>query len=143
MSIDAAHFEAVKISMSQSKDGTVLRLGLHPDDVPPSLYSDWVGSRYMVAMVRLDEQEQPVEMNNRSEIEKIKASCGALCRNPKFQKWVLLDTSADVNEKNTVDELKRRLGIESRAEFDNNVHARMGFIDMREEFTEWLKNNTR
>ena len=143
MSIDAAHFEAVKISMSQSKDGTVLRLGLHPDDVPPSLYSDWVGSRYMVAMVRLDEQEQPVEMNNRSEIEKIKASCGALCRNPKFQKWVLLDMPVDVNEKNTVDELKRRLGIESRAEFDNNVHARMGFIDMREEFTEWLKNNTR
>jgi hypothetical protein len=82
-------------------------------------------------------------MNNRSEIEKIKASCGALCRNPKFQKWVLLDIPVDVNEKNTVEELKRRLGIESRAEFDNNVHARMGFIDMREEFTEWLKNNTR
>jgi len=142
MSIDAAHFEAVKISMSQSKDGTVLRLGIHPDDVPASLYSDWIGSRYMVAMVRLDEHEQPVEMNNRSEIEKIKSSCGALCRNQKFQKWLLLDTDMDVNENNTVHVLKERLGIESRAEFDNNVHARMGFIDMREEFTEWLKGNS-
>jgi hypothetical protein len=142
MSIDAAHFEAVKISMSQSKDGTVLRLGLHPDDVPPSLYSDWVGSRYMVAMVRLDEQEQPVEMNNRSEIEKIKSSCGALCRNPKFQKWLLLGTDMDVNENNAIHVLKERLEINTRAEFDDNVHARMGFIDMREEFTEWLKGNS-
>ena len=142
MVIDAAHFEAVKISMSQSKDGTVLRLGIHPDDVPDSLYSDWVGSRYMVAMVRLDENEQPVEMNNKSEIEKLKSSCGALCRNPKFQKWVLLDTLMDVNESNTVHVLKERLGIESRSGFDNNVHARMAFIDMREEFTEWLKVNS-
>jgi hypothetical protein len=48
----------------------------------------------------------------------------------------------DVNESNTVHVLKERLGIESRSEFDNNVHARMAFIDMREEFTEWLKVNS-
>jgi hypothetical protein len=81
-------------------------------------------------------------MNNRSEIEKIKSSCGALCRNPKFQKWLLLGTDMDVNENNAIHVLKERLEINTRAEFDDNVHARMGFIDMREEFTEWLKGNS-
>ena len=31
----AVHFEAVKTSMSQSKQGTILRLALHPNEVPP------------------------------------------------------------------------------------------------------------
>lgn len=143
MDIDPIHFEGVKISMSQSAEGVVLRLGVHPDDCPPQLFSDWVGSRYMVAMVRIDEHEQPVEMNGRSEIEKLKASCGALCRNPKFQNWVLLGTDMDINESNAVLVLKDRLGIDTRAEFDTNAHARMAFIDMREEFTEWLKCNAK
>ena len=54
---DAVHFEAVKTSMSQSKAGTILRLAIHPNEVPANLHTDWVGSRYMVAMVKLNEQD--------------------------------------------------------------------------------------
>ena len=54
----AVHFEAVKTSMSQSKTGTILRLAIHPNEVPPSLHTDWVGSRYMVALVKLDDHDQ-------------------------------------------------------------------------------------
>ena len=38
----AVHFEAVKTSMSQSKQGTILRLARHPNEVPRSLHTDWV-----------------------------------------------------------------------------------------------------
>ena len=41
----AVNFEAVKTSMSQSKQGTILRLALHTTEVPPRLNTTWVGSR--------------------------------------------------------------------------------------------------
>ena len=56
----ALKFEAIKVSMSQDKNGTNLRLCIHPDDVPQELHKDWVGSRYMVAMVKIDEEDKPV-----------------------------------------------------------------------------------
>ena len=55
----ALNFEAVKVSMSQDKNGTNLRLCIHPDDVPQELHQHWVGSRYMVAMVKLNDENEP------------------------------------------------------------------------------------
>ena len=55
----ALKFEAIKVSMSQDKNGTNLRLCIHPDDVPQELHKHWVGSRYMIAMVKLDDEDQP------------------------------------------------------------------------------------
>ena len=53
------NFEAVKTSMMQDKNGTNIRLTIHPNDVPPELHKDWVGSRYMVVMVKLNEDGTP------------------------------------------------------------------------------------
>jgi len=135
----AIHFEAVKISLNHTQDGAVVKLGLHPDEIPDSLLSDYVGSRYMVAMVRLDQHDQPVVPRDREKVERLKASCGALCRNFKFQTWLLEGTDMDINESNAVEVLRARLGIQSRSEFDDNWHARSAFEEMREEFQEWLK----
>ena len=66
----AVNFEAVKISMSQDRNGITLRLSLHPNECPPSLHTDWVGSRYMVAMVKLNDQEEPVVPEQEREIKK-------------------------------------------------------------------------
>ncbi len=55
------HFEAVKTSMMQDKNGTNIRLTIHPNDVPEALHKDWIGSRYMVAMVKLNEDGTPDE----------------------------------------------------------------------------------
>ena len=59
--IDGVNFEAVKTSMMQDKNGTNIRLTIHPNDVPPQLHKDWVGSRYMVVMVKLNEDGTPDE----------------------------------------------------------------------------------
>jgi len=139
--IDAVHFEGIKISMTQSSDGIVLKLAVHPDDCPASLMTDWVGSRYMVAMAKIDEHERVV--SDKESIDKLKASCGALCRNEKFQTWLLLHSGLEVNEANAVSVLKEQLGISSRSEFDTNQNARAAFNDMREEFQVWLKNSAR
>ena len=57
--IEGVSFEAVKTSMMQDKNGTNIRLTIHPNDVPPELHKDWVGSRYMVVMVKVNEDGTP------------------------------------------------------------------------------------
>ena len=57
--IPSVKFEAVKTSMMQDKNGTNIRLTIRPNDVPPDLHKDWVGSRYMVVMVKLNEDGTP------------------------------------------------------------------------------------
>ena len=136
----AISFEAVKISMNHTEDGFVFKFAVHPDDVPDELVRDFNGSRYGVAMVRINDDEQPEGAFVQREIERLKSSCGALCRNEKFQRWILRNTDLDMNEENAVWVLKQQLGIESRSEFGTNQHARQSFIQMREEFQVWLKN---
>ena len=125
--------------MTQSSDGIVLKLGIHPDDLSDKLFSDYVGSRYMVAMAKIMDDEQPEP--TRDDIKRIKDSCCALCREPKFQAWLLRDQGGDVNENNAVSYLREQLGISSRSELDTNSIARAAFIDIREEFQLWLKTS--
>lgn len=140
----AVHFEAVKTSMSQSKQGTILRLALHPNEVPPSLHTDWVGSRYMVAMVKLDDEDQPQMSDQQRETERLIASAGMLCRNLDFARFLFdADTLLGVpndeseREKRVADSLRDILGVESRSEMRTNSVARERFKNMVEEFTRW------
>lgn len=125
--------------MTQSSDGIVLKLGIHPDDLSDKLFTDYVGSRYMVAMAKIMDDEQPEP--TRDDIKRVKDSCCALCREPKFQAWLLRDQGVDVNENNAVSFLREQLGISSRSELDTNSIARAAFIDIREEFQLWLKTS--
>ena len=125
--------------MTQSSDGIVLKLGIHPDDLSDKLFSDYVGSRYMVAMAKIMDDEQPEP--TRDDIKRIKDSCCALCREPKFQAWLLRDQGVEVNENNAVSYLREQLGISSRSELDTNSIARAAFIDIREEFQLWRKTS--
>jgi len=59
LGVPSVNFEAVKTSMMQDKNGTNIRLTIHPNDVPQDLHKDWVGSRYMVVMVKLNEDGTP------------------------------------------------------------------------------------
>ena len=68
-------FEAVKTSMMQDKNGTNIRLTIHPNDVPQDLHKDWVGSRYMVVMVKLNEDGTPDERKENDSKEVTEQSC--------------------------------------------------------------------
>lgn len=139
----AINFEAVKVSMSQTKDGVILRLAVHPNECPPSLHTDWVGSRYMVAMVRLNDEDQPMISEQQAETNKLIASAGLLCRNDEFQKFMqevgLIADDVVPSEDKAVDAMRSHLGIRSRSDLNNNSEAREAFKVMRDEFTKWKK----
>ena len=60
LNVETIQFEGIKTSLRQTKDGYSLTLSVHPDDLPDDLMRDFVGSRYMVVMVRIGDNEQPL-----------------------------------------------------------------------------------
>ena len=141
----AMGFEAVKVSMSQDRNGIILRLNVHPNDCPSELHTDWVGTRYMVAMVRLNETDEVETREEYQHIERLIASAGLLCRNPEFGGYLhgvgLIDEVDPFKIENAaVEAVRKYCGITSRSEFRDNPDARSKFEKLREDFTEWKKS---
>lgn len=59
---NAVHCEARKIAFRQTKDGVVISFVLHPDEVPNSLATAALGTRYVLALVELNDDETPKEV---------------------------------------------------------------------------------
>lgn len=132
---NAINFEAVKIGLSQTdKSGVILRLSIHPHDVPTEILTDLLGSRYVVAMVKLNDQDEIETRQNEQAIQRLIASCGLLCREIDFQTYLGVD-----DEDAAVSMIREKCGISSRTEFRDNVTAREKFIEIREEYKKWTK----
>lgn len=141
----AINFEAVKVSMNQDKNGLMLKLAIHPSDAPQDLVVAPVGTRYMIAAVMLNDQDEPVKGVKKREADTVISIAGALCRNPRFQDW-LVDTGLAFarGEKGAVDAVREFCGITSRSEFSTNENARNKFMVLREQFeADYKKGNVR
>lgn len=131
----ALHFEAVYTFQKKSKDGVAIHLAIHPNDVPTELLTAMIGSRFMVAMVMINDQEEPVASPQQIEGAKAVAMAGELCKNTKFQKWLSYEYLADIdNEADAADMLKMQLGIESRSDLKTDERAREEFIRLSNQF---------
>ena len=76
--MNALQFEAVKVALKQDRTGFVLTLSIHPDEAPEELLRDFVGARYGVAMVRIQDNETALQYDNRLK------KAGMLGRSTKF-----------------------------------------------------------
>lgn len=133
--MNALQFEVVKIALKQDKTGFVLTLNIHPDELPEELIRDYVGSRYGVAMVRIEDDETARQYDNR-----VKQS-GILCRSREFQYWLHETGKAEsITEEDAVEYLYRTCGIKSRSELNGNVSAKDKFDSMVNEYDEWREN---
>ena len=133
-------FEAVKTGLKQSKDGYLLTLAVHPDEIQDDLMRDFVGSRYVVVMVRLGDDEKPLNREQEFPGDHAVKMAGMLCRDPEFWEWLsqkkLLE---DQNEKACAEWLSDYLGIESRKELKTDEDARALFNRLKEAFEAWRK----
>jgi hypothetical protein len=134
-------FEAVKTALKQTKDGYGLSLAVHPDDLPEDLMRDFVGSRYMVVMVRIGDNEQPVNRELEFPGDHAVKMAGMMCRDAEFWKWIKLKTGADVtSEKECAQWLADFLHIQSRKELKEDQEVRDVFNKYRKEFETWKRN---
>jgi hypothetical protein len=135
--METSQFESVKVAMKQDNSGYVLTLRIHPDEVPEEILRDFVGARYMTVLVRLTEEERP--MNREAELGRdMVRVAGMLCRDPMF--WEFLDESSAIFEKSeaeATDWMQTYLKVESRSEIAKSKQAIDKLIGMKTEFNTW------
>jgi len=112
----ALQFEARKVALKQDRTGFILTLAMHPDEVPEEIRRDFVGARYACAVVRINDDESPMQYNNRV------GKAGQLCREQDFQFFLGTDS-----EDAAADKLCKHCGIESRTELNGNANAKIIF----------------
>jgi len=141
----ALNFEAVKTSFRQTKDGYHLTLVLHPNDVPPDLFSSWVGSRYQCCLVQMNDENEPVKTADGAEADALVQQAAMLCRSNRFQAWVCeylghppeeRDVWGDSEEDYAARLLRSACRISSRSELRTNLEARRAFKDLCNAFME-------
>jgi hypothetical protein len=135
--METIQFESVKVGMKQDNSGYILTMRIHPDEVPEAIMRDFVGSRYMTVMVRLNEEEKP--MNREQELAKdmVRVS-GMLCRDPDF--WQFLQESGQIIEKSdkeATEWLKTYLKVQSRADIGKSQKATEQMLGIKQEFAAW------
>ena len=147
----AITFEARKISMRQNKDGFVLVMGIHPNDLPRALITSWVGSIWQVGMVQVGDDGMPVVPQEKKERNEPVTRAGLLCRTDKFQQWlaarydtpIFEDSSSSSKEEQASAILRNALGVESRAELKTDDDALALFNKIMSAFEETIHGRTK
>jgi hypothetical protein len=136
--VETIQFEAIKTALKQTKDGYSLSLAVHPDELPDSLMRDFVGARYMVVMVRIGENEQPIVRAQEYPGDTAVKVAGMLCRDPEFWQWLYEKKWLfEKNEKACIEAFSGILGIESRKELKTNEGAREALNNVKRSFDVW------
>jgi len=134
--METLNFEGLKMALKQDANGYILQIRIHPNELPEPLFRDFVGSRYMVAMVRLNDDESPtLYKHSRS------TRAAMLCKNETFQRFLVEhDYTFEANEKAAINALYSICDIVSRSEFNGNVEAQKKFDQLVEDYEEYAKN---
>ena len=151
----AIKFEGVKLGMSQSKDGHVFRLSVHPNDTPEDLMRHPVGARYMVALVRLDDHDQPMtpakqeapaeratSRNKNPEpwhTLKLSKRAAIMCGEPMFWEWANARMGVPsrfhiVNADEAAIWLRHRTAVDSRKEYDTDEAAGRRYLEIERSY---------
>ena len=127
--------EVVKIGLNQDKNGHILKVAIHPSDLPKDLILDRLGTRYVMVLARLNDQDEVVQPSEKSEAEKAIDIAGLLCRNQRFISWMFdYGHSLERTENGAVEGIKDFCEVKSRREFRTNEVARKKFFELRDAF---------
>ena len=135
--MEISKFEGVKVALKQDRTGYILTLSVHPDEVPEEILRDFVGARYQVVMVRLNNEERPMVREHEHSGDMVRMA-GILCRDPMFQRFLLeAGQTFDASEDIATAWLKEELGIQSRTELRENHAAASQLRTINQEFQAW------
>jgi hypothetical protein len=120
----AVHFEAKKTGFGQAQDGWSLTLRIQHDDVPAAVRDAKKGTRYVVALVEIGDDELPV-VGKKSRAQ----MAGILCNDPAFHAFLaggrcpprLLGVTIDTNTAAMA--VREICEVESRADLDRDEFA--------------------
>jgi len=128
MTIEATYHSEVRFVRSSysSKTGTTITLAL-PDSDELSKVQGMDGKRYMLALVEIGDDEQPVQKPQATERPKggaLAKLAGLWCAKPEFWAWASKASGKHIGSAESAAELIRLYcGVVSRAELDSNEAA--------------------
>ena len=132
--------EIVKIGLTQDKNGHILKVAIHPSDLPKDLVLDPLGTRYVMVLVRLNDQDEVVQPKEKSDGDKAVDIAGLLCRNSRFISWMFdYGHSPSRDEQGAIEGIRDFCGVKSRADFRTNDEARRKFFELRDAFDAALR----
>jgi hypothetical protein len=132
--LETLNFEAMKLRLTQDGTGFVLALRVHPNQIPEPLVRDFVGARYMVAMVRINDDEEPVQYKKTRSNQ-----AGMLCKNETFQQFLVDEGYAHkADEVSATNALYEVCGIHSRSELNGN--GQKEFDQLLEDYEGYAKD---
>lgn len=130
-------FEAVKVALKQDKTGYILTLNVHPDEVPEELLRDYVGSRYQVVMVRLNDENRPMNRDHEYQRDPVRTA-GILCRDKDFTSYLFeIGQIFEKSEQAVIDWLKQELDIQSRTELKEDQAKARRLYTIKQEYELW------
>jgi hypothetical protein len=134
-------FEAVKVALKQDRTGYILTLNIHPEDLDERILRDFVGARYQVVMVRLNDEERPMNREAELGIDPVKLA-GILSRDKDFHAY-LVDTGNifEATEKDATEWIRDYLKVKSRTEIRDKPEAVHKLKQINEEFKLWKRND--
>jgi len=141
----AMQFEAKKNSLTQVQSGDwKLQFTVSAQDVPAGLLTAAMGTRYVVAIVEVNDQEEPVEQKPASNPHRLSQQAAMLCGEQKFQAY-LMSVFRETWEGSTkydrtdiaADTVRLICGVSSRSEFDRSPRAANEWRDVKASFEMW------
>jgi|TARA_R100001082_G_scaffold110067_1_gene88835 hypothetical protein len=132
--MNSLNFEGLKVALKQDSTGYVLTLRVHPDELPEEILRDFVGARYMIAMVRVNDDETLVTYKN-----KVKKA-GMVCKNRAFWEFLRANDyvgNEEVNEDIATKVIYEVCGIDSRTQLNGNKDAQTCFDNLMKEYEDW------
>ena len=139
----SSKFEAVKIAMTQDRNGHVLKLSIHPNDTPEDIMRDPVGTRYLIVAVRIGDEGEAVASPSVRDGQMAVKLAAALSRDTRFQTWLVQQELSDVmTEAGAADAIRTHCGVTSRSQLKSNLEARRRFLALRDEFANDLRRGT-
>lgn len=137
---NALHCEMVKYAYRQTKDGVVVSFVVHPDDVPAELSCSHIGSRYMVALVEIGDDEKPKPKKEKTDWRAMTpASQAAIrCADQNFRKFLAVAHAFEGKTKEDAATTVRSLcGVNSRMDLATNHKARALWFNIDSQYREW------
>lgn len=128
MTIQATYYGEVRVTRSSytSKNGPTLTLALHDIDELNKVQG-MDGKRYMLALVEIGDDEQPVQPKGGYAAEWL----GRRCQEPDFWRFLAekspFDWGVVSSEADASDLVRKWLGVKSRAEVDHHPEVKAVF----------------
>ncbi len=162
---NAMHCEAKKHAFRQTQDGVVVSFVLHPQEVPNELALAALGTRFMLALVEIGDDEQPKAPAKKPEKApaekqpqnwhdmKLSQQAGVLCNDPVFHRFMNEGVRLDshglghgrawsrpvTNTADAAEAVRYLCVVNSRADIDKGSVAAARWHEIVSQYRAWVR----